>query len=268
MELIKSVTKRPLVTFSRSATVLLLLAHCWGFIGDVSGGGLQTAADIVWRTLTERTVVPGKQVNISLLVPGDDKWYFSARKVFPAIDIAKRKVKITGGYTLSLKWGDTNCSDGDGMNQAIQFYLRKEVNVFLGPVCDYTAAPVARQMRYWNMPMISPGCFADDFGTRKKIMYPLLTRINPANARDFADIIQSIFRAYGWHRIRTLYDNLGQSHVIQEFCHLFMGSLNDVILQSNNNITLDHKRFRHQDINQKFLKDVVGNEYSSWMFNG
>ena len=31
------------------------------------------------------------------------------------------------------------------------------VNVFLGPVNDYSAAAVARQAYFWNIPIITPG---------------------------------------------------------------------------------------------------------------
>lgn len=48
-------------------------------------------------------------------------------------------------------------------------------DVFLGPVCDYAVAPVARYSAFWNVPVITGGALADDF--RDKNEYKLLTRM-------------------------------------------------------------------------------------------
>lgn len=41
---------------------------------------------------------------------------------------------------------DSMCSISDAMNVAIEFYAKKAVDVFIGPVCDYAVAPIARQV--------------------------------------------------------------------------------------------------------------------------
>ena len=38
------------------------------------------------------------------------------------------------------------CSISEGMNEAINVYDDKIVDVFIGPVCDYAVAPIARQV--------------------------------------------------------------------------------------------------------------------------
>jgi hypothetical protein len=41
--------------------------------------------------------------------------------------------------------------------------------------CDYIT--VARQIRYWNIAMVTPGAMARDFATKKKSMFNLTTRV-------------------------------------------------------------------------------------------
>ena len=55
-----------------------------------------------------------------------------------------------------------------------------KVHVFLGPVCDYSVAPVARYSSYWHKPVVSVGAMAHSFGTDKRAPgaeYRLLTRV-------------------------------------------------------------------------------------------
>ena len=52
-----------------------------------------------------------------------------------------------------------------------------QVHVFLGPVCDYSVAPIARYSPYWQTPVLSPGAMAHDLGTDKRTEYGLLTRV-------------------------------------------------------------------------------------------
>jgi hypothetical protein len=51
------------------------------------------------------------------------------------------------------------------------------VHVFLGPSCDYAAAPISRQVTFWDLPMVTPGAMAYDFGRDKKSRYKLMTRV-------------------------------------------------------------------------------------------
>ena len=52
--------------------------------------------------------------------------------------------------------------------------------MFLGPVCDYSVAPVARYSPHWHKPVLSAGAMAHDFGANKRAPaaeYALLTRV-------------------------------------------------------------------------------------------
>jgi len=46
------------------------------------------------------------------------------------------------------------------------------------------------QVRYWNIPMVTGGAMASDFGTFKKANYALLTRVGP-NFNSLSEFITS-----------------------------------------------------------------------------
>ena len=45
-----------------------------------------------------------------------------------------------------MRYRDSACSISEAMNEAIDFFANGTGDVFLGPTCDYAAAPVARQV--------------------------------------------------------------------------------------------------------------------------
>jgi hypothetical protein len=46
----------------------------------------------------------------------------------------------------NVSYADSKCADAQGMNEAINMYMHNMVDVFFGPNCDYSVAPVARQV--------------------------------------------------------------------------------------------------------------------------
>ena len=65
----------------------------------------------------------------------------------PVIELAiqaVREKKILEGYELIIHHRDTQCSSTIGPMAAFDLYNRQEADVFLGPICDYVLAPVAR----------------------------------------------------------------------------------------------------------------------------
>ena len=51
------------------------------------------------------------------------------------------------------------------------------MDVFFGPCCDYAAAPVGRQLHYWQLPMLTAGAIARDFAAGKRMFFDLITRV-------------------------------------------------------------------------------------------
>ncbi|CAG5119756.1 unnamed protein product, partial [Candidula unifasciata] len=117
-------------------------------------------------------------IMIAVLLPDDNIRPFSIQHVLPAIEIAKEKRPdgLLPGFPIEINYADSNCSGADAMNEAINFYVRKKLHVFLGPCCDYAAAPVGRQTKYWNIPMITTA-IARDFTVEKLNKYPMVTRV-------------------------------------------------------------------------------------------
>ncbi|CAG5114463.1 unnamed protein product [Candidula unifasciata] len=144
--------------------------------------------------LVSRLVIPptggrasGKNVSVTVgvLLPFSGNRSFDVRKVAPAIETAVEKVTLDMGpwnfHSVTVLYGDSQCDIADSMNQAIQLHERQRTSAFFGPVCDYAIAPVARQARYWNTPLITAGATAFDYYWLKNTTYSTLTRIGPAN---------------------------------------------------------------------------------------
>ena len=49
---------------------------------------------------------------------------------------------------VQVHYADSKCDIAWGIKGAIELHFEDKADVFLGPVCDYTAAPVARQAAY------------------------------------------------------------------------------------------------------------------------
>ena len=162
--------------------------------------------------------------SISAVLPADPLRLFSIDRVRPAADIAMETVVrlgiLTGPHRPRIRYKDSECSEAAGMNEAINFYVEGRTNVFFGPVCDYAAAPVARQTGFWNLPMVSVGAMAVDFGKRRSEVYPLLTRAGPADLLSLASGLRAMLRRYSWSRMKILYQRNGQGNIVNAFCHL------------------------------------------------
>lgn len=161
-------------------------------------------------------------IAIATLVPSDKRRLFSKQRVAPAMSIAVEKVRamqILPNRNLSIKFADSNCNVADGINEAINYYVRREVDVFFGPCCDYAAAPVARQIRYWNIAMVTPGAMARDFTVAKKIMFNLMTRVGP-NFSSLVNFLVKILLVFDWRKVMLLYDPEGQKNIFDRYCHI------------------------------------------------
>ena len=72
----------------------------------------------------------------------------------------------------------------------------KYIDVFMGPVCPYVLAPVARFSGKWNIPVLTTGGQASTF--RQKELYPLLTTIG-GNYEQFSVFIVKLLQRYNWY---------------------------------------------------------------------
>ena len=206
-----------------------------------------------------------RHVKIGAVLPQDNARLFSIGRVKPAASIAVDKVignlhLLPRDTRLTIEYKDSQCSEAVGMNEVINFYIKGGVNVFFGPVCDYAAAPVARQTRYWNVPMLSVGAIALDFLQRRKDVYSLLTRAGPANLINLAQSFVTMFHDYKWTGFKVLYEREGHSDILHPFCHLASEALVYGI-KKEANIKLDYYRLVGNRWSET-IKNEVGNTYS------
>ena len=79
--------------------------------------------------------------------------------------------------------------------------------MLFGPSCDYGVAPVARQLKFHNTPLITAGALTWDFGDPKmdstKEFY-LLTRTG-LDFRGSAQAISQVMRQNNWGKILLIY---------------------------------------------------------------
>ncbi|KAI8771806.1 atrial natriuretic peptide receptor 3 [Biomphalaria glabrata] len=175
-------------------------------------------------------VTHGKHpVNVLVLLPGDTSYLFSYKRLMPALDIAIETIKVNASmlphHQFNVQYEDSKCDERIPMNAAINYYIQKKVDIFLGPVCDYSVAPIIRQTTFWNIPMISIGANARDFITKRKSMYPLLTRVGPIHHSSMVDFFVKQMELRDWTKIKLFYSRSGQDDLVIDFCHFTTESI-------------------------------------------
>ncbi|CAG5125321.1 unnamed protein product [Candidula unifasciata] len=167
-------------------------------------------------------------IMLAILLPKDNRRPFSIHRVRPAIDIAAEKVRtlVTTSIecaTMYINYADSMCSSADAMNEAINFYIKNKSHIFFGPCCDYAAAPVGRQTKYWNIPMITTA-LARDFAEAKADKYPMMTRVG-SSINKMADFFAKILKEFRWIRVKILYQPKGLDYLADHMCHVTAESL-------------------------------------------
>ena len=205
------------------------------------------------------------KVNIAVLLPRMTARRFAIERVAPAIDLAIDTLNARGlqlsNRTMVVHYADSMCDISEAINAAFNFYLKGLVHVFLGPCCDYAAAPVARQIRYWNLPMLTAGAMAGDFGLMKKDHYPLLTRVGP-DFNSFAKFLLQVLDHYGFRRVKLIYNPFGHNDIMEKFCHLAADSVHRTMLMQEYNLTQDYYKFMHYSDMQAKLTTEIGKMFS------
>ncbi len=202
-------------------------------------------------------------IKIGAVMPFNPTRLFSIPRVIPAATIAIEDIGRKGileEYDIIYK--DSKCDEAIGMNEAIKFYIEGKVTAFFGPVCDYSAAPVARQTHFWNIPMVSIGTIAEDFLLRRHTVYPMLTRAGPVNLGSLANYFTDVFKYFKWEKVKILYQQMGQDNItgIIRFCHLAAEVL---VNDFKSKFILDYYRLEEeiQEQNADVLLSELGKSY-------
>ena len=107
-----------------------------------------------------------------------------------------------------------------GMAQAVHMYIHNQADVFFGPVCDWSVVGVARQVKFWNRPLITVGALAKDFSAYRHSEYALISRVGPINFASLAYSFVNLFQKYGWSRFKLLFEKNGQDEKYEGLCYL------------------------------------------------
>ncbi|XP_070191591.1 atrial natriuretic peptide receptor 3-like [Littorina saxatilis] len=230
------------------------------------------ASTLLFFSLCINSLIPSAQgvdVNVAVLLPFDDSYLFSYRRVAPAMDLAieelNRNTRMLRKHRLIVRYADTNCNIAKGINQAIEFYMNRQVHVYFGPVCDFAVAPVARQLTYWNIPMVSPGAMALDFIKYHSLTYPLLTKIGPIHFSYLSEFFVKCFKRFGFNKMKILYTKEGQDYLIKGFSHLVVEALHYIFKDITPDLVQDYfKMSEHMPAMavQTALADEIGLEYA------
>lgn len=119
-----------------------------------------------------------RQIHLALLLPSTPQTdqiinTQTLAAVLPVIELAIQNVekqKLLNGYELVIHSRDTKCSSTIGPIAAFELHNRNEADVFLGPICDYVLAPVARYASVWQKPVISTGGLASAFNFKVSVI--------------------------------------------------------------------------------------------------
>lgn len=124
---------------------------------------------------TSSIIHKSHQIHLGVLLPSKSEISERSTQVLdailPVIELAIKAVKekrILEGYDLIIHQRDTQCSSTIGPMAAFDLYNRQEADVFLGPICDYVLAPVARYASVWQRPVLTTGGLNSAFNHKVK----------------------------------------------------------------------------------------------------
>ncbi|KAM4709048.1 atrial natriuretic peptide receptor 3 isoform 2-T2 [Discoglossus pictus] len=177
--------------------------------------------------LTKSNPVDEDKVNMLVILPMNNSYMFALNRVKPAIEYALKSVQenetLLPGIHFNVIYKDSECG-----NQALFSLVDTALqqlqtpDVIIGPVCEYSAAPVARLASHWNIPMISAGALANGF-TQKNGEYSHLTRVSPAYSK-MGEMFLAMFRYHKWNRAMLLYSDDKQ----ERNCYFAVEGVHDV----------------------------------------
>lgn len=132
-----------------------------------------------------------RPIHIVVLAPSQSTEEYSLSRIAPAILAAARSIeaeaRINKNYAgwehgAQIDFVDTKCSSAIGPLVAFDYFIRNKVDVFLGPVCPYVLAPVARYTSFWDVPHLTSSGQVSMFDD-KNSTFRILTRMNGSFSR-------------------------------------------------------------------------------------
>ncbi|XP_076366600.1 atrial natriuretic peptide receptor 1-like isoform X6 [Tachypleus tridentatus] len=193
-----------------------------------------------------------RPLNLVVLAPQNNTLPYSLHKVLPSIMYAAKTVEdegILGGRVIRVYSRNTKCSSTYGPLAAFDMYYNRMVDVFLGPLCPYALAPVARYTTVWEIPVISAGGQIDSFDYKAKY-YSLLTRMNGSYSQ-IGQIFQMMLLTFSWRIVAFLYHNYVDRSRGKSNCAFTLGAVSHA---------LDKQDYHERDFDET-LPDVSFHEF-------
>ncbi|CAB3381316.1 Hypothetical predicted protein [Cloeon dipterum] len=191
-----------------------------------------------------------KTVHLWVIAPSDPNHEQSLVKIMPAIMLAVRRVRDTrllDAVHLEVHQQDSQCSSTYGPLAAFHFYTQLKSGVFLGPVCDYVIAPVARYAGVWGVPVITAGGQADAFQHKTQGQYPSLTRMTGSYSA-IGHALKSILKQFGWHVVGLLYHNHGIGSARgHSLCHFALAAVFTALNSTPAHRSFDQEKTTYPD---------------------
>lgn len=192
----------------------------------VSPAGLYLLLALMIRpcSFTETSHLNSRIMHLSAIISKNNTRPFSMHYVRPAIEVALEKVKtsvLMSQVEIVAHFQDSACSSRVAPIAAFEAYRQKKVNVFFGPVSDYSLAPVARYASYLNIPIVTPGGMVFDFAakTSPTAEYKTLSRVGATSVR-LAEHMMSILKDNNWKELKMIVDAECQQEVMPKLCFL------------------------------------------------
>lgn len=164
-----------------------------------------------------------KPVRIAVLAPDDDSLPFSLHKVLPSVLYAVRTLRRQGERPMEVLYRDTQCSSTYGPLAAFSLYNAGLADIFLGPLCPYVLAPVARYSSVWDLPILTSGGQNDNFD-HKEPHYRILTRMNGYYSQ-IATIILQVLKKFNWKVVALLFHNYEDRTKGNSNCYFTLGAV-------------------------------------------
>lgn len=150
-----------------------------------------------------------KTINFAVLLPRSFRFHPNLPAlVLAAMDLAindlRRSDGLLNGYNVTYEFADTHCSSTNGPLAAFDMVIIQKPNAFIGPMCDYVLAPVARYAGAWRIPVLTAGGIADAFNTKPN--YPTLIRMLGGYVHA-GESVKSILGHFNWTTVALVYHN-------------------------------------------------------------
>ncbi|XP_076356119.1 atrial natriuretic peptide receptor 1-like isoform X2 [Tachypleus tridentatus] len=215
------------------------------------------AAFIRHESIHERQKNP-PTVNIVVLAPNNDTLPYSLHKVVPGVLYAIQTLKAQGldsieGRLIQPIYKDTLCSSTEGPLAAFDFYVSGVVDVFLGPLCTYALAPVARYSAAWNLPLLTVGGQNNNFDA-KNPHYRLMTRMNGSFSQ-IGELFLKLLRKFHWKTVALLFHDFRDQSLGHSNCFFTLGAVFTALGRQSFHVAFDETKPEERDF-YRLLWDI------------